>query len=56
MVANGEKITRIEDGIVPFDIPAAAAAAAAHVAVFKKHAECPTRCRSPSKSRMLHCP
>ena len=33
MVANGEKITQIEEGIVPlFDVPAAAAA---HVAVFK---------------------
>ena len=31
MVANGGKIKQIEEGIVPFDVPAAAA----HVAVFK---------------------
>ena len=32
MVANGKKRTQIEEGIVLFDVPAAAAA---HVAVFK---------------------
>ena len=31
MVANGEKITQIEEGIVPFGVPAAAA----QVAVFE---------------------
>ena len=31
MVANGDKITQIEEGIVPFDVPTGAA----HVAVFK---------------------
>ena len=31
MVANGDKITQIEEGIVPFDVPTAAA----HVADFK---------------------
>jgi len=31
MVANGDKITQTAEGIVPFNVPAAAA----HVAVFK---------------------
>ena len=31
MVANGDKIKQQEEGLVPFDVPAAAA----HVAVFK---------------------
>jgi len=31
MVANGDKIKQIEEGIVPFDVPAVAA----HIAVFK---------------------
>jgi len=34
MVANGDKITQQEEGLVPFNVPAAAAA---HVAVFVPH-------------------